>query len=205
MGEKDVDRIEIFTEAPREVKSELTGSRYPIEKFQHAYRMFMLEDKGVEEIAAVTGLPKIVILDFSIKNQWADRKSKLMQEQIKMLEIESRLRQATKKSEVVTRQLENAKKIATKAAREAEEATSVRDLKGAAEAFKAASDVESRAVGMAEKTVERSGGDGDPKDKMPSFFIGVGASKVTIASGESMTIEQEPRDITKDVEIKETK
>ena len=205
MGEKDIDRVEIFTEAPREVKSELTGIRYPIEKFQHAYRMFMLEDKGVDEIASVTGLPKVVVLDFSLKNQWADRKSKLMQEQIKMLEIESRLRQATKKSEVVERQLANAKKIANKAAKEAEEATSVRDLKGAAEAFKAASDVESRAVGMAEKTVERSGGDSDQKDKVPSFFIGVGASKVTIASGESMTIEQEPRDITKDVEVKEAR
>jgi hypothetical protein len=203
MGERDIDSEIIVTAPPREVRSELTGSRYPIELFQQAYRMFMLEDKNVDEIAAATNLPRLVILDFSMKNQWADRKAKLLQEQVKMLEIEAKLRQAVRKSDVIERQLDNAKKIANKAAREAEEANSVRDLKGAAEAFKAASDVEARAVGIADKTVERSGGEGDQAPKAPSFFIGVGVSKVTIASGESMTIDQGPKDVTKDVEIKE--
>lgn len=203
MNDKEIESEIIVTAPPREVRSELTGSRYPIELFQHAYRLFMLEDKSVDEIAATTNLPRLVILDFSMKNQWADRKAKLLQEQVKMLEVEAKLRQAVRKSDVIERQLDNAKKIAAKAAREAEEASSVRDLKGAAEAFKAASDVEARAVGIADKTVERSGGEGDQVAKVPSFFIGVGVSKVTIASGESMTIDQGPKDVTKDIEIKE--
>jgi hypothetical protein len=193
---------EVITTAPvREVRSELTGAKYPIEKFQHAYRLFMLEDMNVDQIVEATGLPRIVILDFSMRNQWADRKAKLIHEQVKMLEVESRLRQAVRKSDVIERQLDNAKKIAAKAAKEAEEASSVRDLKGAAEAFKAASDVEARAVGIADKTVERNNAEGDQVSKAPSFFIGVGVSKVTIASGESMTVEQGPKDVTRDVEI----
>lgn len=203
MNDKEIESEIIVTAPPREVRSELTGSRYPIELFQHAYRLFMLEDKSVDEIAATTNLPRLVILDFSMKNQWADRKAKLLQEQVKMLEVEAKLRQAVRKSDVIERQLDNAKKIAAKAAREAEEASSVRDLKGAAEAFKAASDVEARAVGIADKTVERNGGEGDQVAKVPSFFIGVGVSKVTIASGESMTIDQGPKDVTKDIEIEE--
>lgn len=197
----EVDSRAVIIDAPRVVRSDVDGNMYPIEKFQQAYKLFMLEDKKPAEIALTVGLPKLVMLDFSAKNMWADRKAKILQEQVRMLEVEARVMQAMSKGEVIERQLRDAKAIAERATRNAEEARNPRDLKVATEAFKMASDVEARAAGLAEKTVEKDSG-ATAEQKAPSFFIGVGVSRVTVASGDSITVEQGPRDITKDVEVK---
>jgi hypothetical protein len=197
----EVDSRAVIIDAPRVVRSDVDGNMYPIEKFQQAYKLFMLEDKKPAEIALTVGLPKLVMLDFSAKNMWADRKAKILQEQVRMLEVEARVMQAMSKGEVIERQLRDAKAIAEKATLNAAEARNARDLKVATEAFKMASDVEARATGLAEKTVEKDSG-AAAEQKAPSFFIGVGVSRVTVASGDSITVEQGPRDITKDVEVK---
>jgi hypothetical protein len=167
------------TVVPADVRCEIDGVSYPFEKFMAAYRAFMLEDTDLTQCAKDTGLPLLVVLEWSQKNKWAERKAKLLTEAVRSLESQERLTKALERREVITRHLAEARKVAARAVKFAEEAGAARDLKAAAEAYKSAADVEARASGMAEKTIEK-GGEGGSDARTPNFFMGITATKVEV-------------------------
>jgi len=177
---------------PRNVRCEIDGVTYPYEKFEAAYRSFMMEDRDLITCAKETGLPVVVVLEWSQKNKWAERKARLLTEAVRSLEAQERLTKAVERRVVISRHLTEARAVAERAAKFAKEADAARDLKAAAEAYKAAADVEARASGMAEKTIEK-GGDGGDGAKVPSFWMGITATKVEI------------KDVTSEVGVGEAK
>jgi len=171
--------VEAGHPVPLDVRSEITNMSYPYAKFESVYTNFMQNDTDLPACAKEAGLPLIVVLEWSKKYRWAARKAELYADAVRSLETQERLTRATARKLVIMRQLEEARQIAEKANEFAKDANGTRDLKAAAEAYKAAADVESRAAGIAEKTVER-GTDSTGEAKVPSFWLGIQANKVDI-------------------------
>jgi hypothetical protein len=196
MNTQPIDSSLVQIDAPVSVKSEIDGLSYPIDKFNQAYRLFMMEGREPSKIAADVGLPEIVVLEWSKRNQWAERRVGLLNEAIRVAEAKSRLLQVSKRSATIERHVELARKAVTKAAEVIEKTSSPRDLKSATDAFKAAADVEARAVAVSDQVVERVRDEGTPQ-RQPAFYIGVGAQSVTVKTV------PEPKDITADVKVEE--
>ena len=173
------------------VRSDVMQKDYPIETATKAYSEFMLGNKTPAQIAEKLGIPTIVVEEWSRKNKWSLRQAEYALESIRALNTEVGKKQAEARLATVTSHIEKARAVVQKAHDEALIAATPNALKSATEAMAAAATMEARAVGLAEKTIQR---DVDAEDHgktapTPYVFIGLHAMAPVVKAPEASTID----------------
>lgn len=169
--------------------SEVTHETYPVAAAEKAYKMFMLDGRTPKDIAEATQIPQVVIEEWSKKMGWSIRRMQYAQESIRVLNAEAGRVQADSRLETIRNQIKKAREVVEKAHSMAMEAATSNQLKAATEAMASAATMEARAVGLAEKTVQKDVESDDQRpNKSAMVFIGLGALPPS-ALGESRVIE----------------
>lgn len=171
------DPVELIKSAPLTVtKSDITGQNYSMVTVEKAYYMFMIEGKTPKDIAALLGVPSVVVEEWSRKNLWAKRLEEYARETVKSLNASAMRLQAQERVSTIQAQMDKARELQVKAQELAMKATTALQIKNATDAVTAAAAMEARAVALADKVVTREEESESLKQQgQPYVFIGVGA------------------------------
>lgn len=132
-------------------------------KKRKARELFFRDNQKLEDISRIVEAPLNTVLAWAYVEKWVARKA----EEVKVLQAEERMHLARlrleRRTNIVKDQLDASKKIRGKADDLVEDAATSSQLKLAAEAVKLATDIETRALGIADDG-KISSADGEEKE-----------------------------------------
>jgi len=166
----------------RKGSSLTTTECYAAEVKTKAYDLYLNSDTDLDDMACILEVPRHVLLEWSLKGHWADRKIELETEAFKESELKYRRFLMENKLPTVERHLKVAKQIEEEIAKALDHATAsggVLDsmtLRRLSEALSSVTSVSSRAAGVTDRGLQMDEKLEDAKKalKQPLVVIGVG-------------------------------
>lgn len=165
-----------------------------------ARELFFRDNLKLEDVSRIVEVPLNTVLAWAYVEKWVDRKT----EEVKVLQAEERMHLARlrleRRTTIVKDQLDASKKLRSKADDLVEDAETSSQLKLAAEAVKLATDIETRALGIADDgkissadSEEKEGKEGG-KQPLVMVFGGSGLPPVRVSRPTVVSVDGEPLD-----------